>query len=54
MTTPLGVAGQAQDIANGVLILASDASRYVTGIDLSIDGGMSGGGIRRLPADNAQ
>jgi NAD(P)-dependent dehydrogenase (short-subunit alcohol dehydrogenase family) len=40
---PFGTAGQAQDIANGVLFRASDASSYMTGAELVIDGGMTGG-----------
>jgi NAD(P)-dependent dehydrogenase (short-subunit alcohol dehydrogenase family) len=38
---PLGVKGIPEDIANGVLWLASDESRYVTGAELVIDGGLT-------------
>jgi NAD(P)-dependent dehydrogenase (short-subunit alcohol dehydrogenase family) len=41
LAVPLGVKGLPQDIANGVLWLASDESRYVTGAELVIDGGLS-------------
>ncbi len=40
---PLGFAGRAQDIADGVLFLASDAARYMTGSELVIDGGITAG-----------
>ncbi len=36
---PLGYAGQPEDIARGILFLASDDSRYMTGSELVIDGG---------------
>jgi NAD(P)-dependent dehydrogenase (short-subunit alcohol dehydrogenase family) len=40
---PLGEAGRAQDVADGVLFLASDASRHMTGAEFVIDGGMTAG-----------
>jgi NAD(P)-dependent dehydrogenase (short-subunit alcohol dehydrogenase family) len=38
---PVGTKGLPEDIAAGVLYLASDESRYVTGSELVIDGGLS-------------
>ena len=38
---PTGQLGYPEDIANGVLYLASDEARYVTGTELVIDGGVS-------------
>jgi NAD(P)-dependent dehydrogenase (short-subunit alcohol dehydrogenase family) len=49
VATPLGRPGQADDIAQGVLYLASDASRYTTGAELVIDGGMFAGAIAPKP-----
>jgi NAD(P)-dependent dehydrogenase (short-subunit alcohol dehydrogenase family) len=40
VATPLGVKGFPEDIAAGVVYLASDEARYVTGTELVIDGGM--------------
>ncbi|ATQ41563.1 glucose 1-dehydrogenase [Caulobacter mirabilis] len=41
VATPLGHKGWPADIAEGVLFLASDESRYMTGAELVIDGGMT-------------
>ncbi|MGK9250562.1 SDR family NAD(P)-dependent oxidoreductase [Paenibacillus sp. P22] len=39
MQTPLPRLGKPEDIAQGVLFLASDESSYITGVELPIDGG---------------
>jgi len=41
--SPLGIIGEPSDIAFGLLYLASDASRYVTGQILNVHGGASMG-----------
>ncbi|MXP09002.1 SDR family oxidoreductase [Pseudoblastomonas halimionae] len=38
---PLGRVGEPVDIANGVLYLASDESKFMTGAELKLDGGIS-------------
>jgi NAD(P)-dependent dehydrogenase (short-subunit alcohol dehydrogenase family) len=40
---PLGRLGEAHDVAMAVLFLASDESRWITGISLVVDGGFSAG-----------
>ncbi len=37
----LPVAGEPEDIANAALFLASDQSRFITGVDLLVDGGLN-------------
>lgn len=40
---PLGHFGEPMDVAYGILYLASDESRYLTGTELTIDGGILAG-----------
>jgi len=42
-SVPSGVLGQPQDIANGILFLASDHSSYMSGSELVIDAGVTAG-----------
>src|SRR6516225_2062579 len=47
---PLHRPGRPDDLDGAVVFLASEASRYVTGQTLLIDGGISTGALRALPA----
>ncbi|MGH7051874.1 MAG: SDR family NAD(P)-dependent oxidoreductase [Acetobacteraceae bacterium] len=38
---PMGFGGNAWDVANAALFLASEESRYITGIELVVDGGVT-------------
>ena len=38
---PMGHMGEAWDVANAALFLASDEARYITGIELVVDGGLT-------------
>lgn len=40
---PMQKMGLAEDVANAVLFLASDESKYITGIELTVDGGILAG-----------
>jgi 3-oxoacyl-[acyl-carrier protein] reductase len=41
-TVPLGRMGEAEEVANVITFLASDAASYVTGVCINVDGGQSG------------
>lgn len=40
---PMQKMGAAEDVANAILFLASDESQYITGIELTVDGGILAG-----------
>jgi gluconate 5-dehydrogenase len=46
---PLGRPGAPGDLDGALLLLASDASRYITGQTILVDGGVSVGALRALP-----
>ncbi len=48
-TSPLGYAGQAEDIANAIVYLLSDDSRYVAGHTLVVDAGQTSSGLEKPP-----
>jgi NAD(P)-dependent dehydrogenase (short-subunit alcohol dehydrogenase family) len=41
--TPMGILGQPSDVGDAALFLASDTSKYITGVVLPVDGGNSVG-----------
>jgi 3-oxoacyl-[acyl-carrier protein] reductase len=41
-TVPMGRMGESEEVANVIAFLASDASSYVTGTCINVDGGISG------------
>jgi gluconate 5-dehydrogenase len=50
---PLKRPGEPSDLAGTVVFLTSDASEYITGQTILVDGGITTGSTRALPAKKA-
>lgn len=50
---PLGRLGDGTDIADAVVFLVSDAARYINGINLPVDGGVTRGLVSLMPVVSA-
>ena len=51
---PVKRPGQPDDLDSAVVFLAAESSRYITGQTLLVDGGISTGAVRALPARTAK
>jgi NAD(P)-dependent dehydrogenase (short-subunit alcohol dehydrogenase family) len=52
---PLGRIGEAEDVAEAVLYLVSEGARFVTGAELTVDGGLASGVLtNRLRRERGQ
>lgn len=50
---PVGYMGSPKDVAYAALYLAADESKYVTGIELTVDGGMMAGNLNSPQKDHS-
>ena len=53
-SSPLGRAGEPEDIANAALLLASPLADYISGVALPIDGGASAGAAHLWPVEREE
>jgi NAD(P)-dependent dehydrogenase (short-subunit alcohol dehydrogenase family) len=47
---PTGLPGRAEDIADAVAFLCSDAASFISGCDIRVDGGLVGSTVHSPPA----
>jgi 3alpha(or 20beta)-hydroxysteroid dehydrogenase len=52
--TPLGRGGQPQEVAELMVFLMSDESRFITGAEIPVDGGQTSGGIAKFLSDSVR
>jgi 3alpha(or 20beta)-hydroxysteroid dehydrogenase len=52
--TPIGRPGRPEDVAALMVFLMSDVSSFVSGIEIPVDGGLSGGAVAKALSDAAR